>query len=323
MKNIPARIYGIKLRMKKEANSSNNFYKGYILAITAAVLWGVSGTFGQYLFQYKQIRPDWLVTMRSLVSGVLLLFFAQQGKPENILNIWRDKRSAVQLLLFGILGMLAVQLTYFIAISYSNAATATILQYLGPVIIVVYLAIRSKQVPISKDIVAIILALLGTFFLVTHGSIHSLSISKQALFWGISSAFALAYYTVQPIELLHKWDAKIVIGWGMVIAGIALSLYHQPWKINGSWNLTTWLLVSFIIFLGSLVAFYFYLVSVKLIGPAKASLLACTEPLSAAFFSVIWLKVPFGFFDWTGSFLIVATVFLLTIKGSEKSTSQL
>ncbi|MGN6494552.1 MAG: EamA family transporter, partial [Agriterribacter sp.] len=64
----------------------------------------------------------------------------------------------------------------------------------------------------------------------------------------------------------------------------------------------------------TLFAFYAYLVSVQYIGATKASLLACVEPLAAAFFAVIWLKVPFGAYEWTGTFFIVSTVVLITLE---------
>jgi hypothetical protein len=61
--------------------------------------------------------------------------------------------------------MLAVQYTYFAAIKHGNAATATILQYLAPVFITGYAAIRAKRFPAVKEVVALVLAFVGTFFL--------------------------------------------------------------------------------------------------------------------------------------------------------------
>jgi drug/metabolite transporter (DMT)-like permease len=288
--------------------------QGYILALTAAMLWGVSGTCCQYLFQQRQFNPEWLVTVRLLTAGALLLLFAAQQKQTAIWEIWKSRPDALQLIIFGIAGMLAVQYTYFAAIHASNAATATILQYLGPVIIACYVAVRNKKPPAPAEIAAIVLALCGTFLLVTHGSVQSLSISGAALFWGITSAFALAFYTVQPVQLLHKWPAAVIIGWAMMLGGVAFSFVHQPWHFTGRWDGTALLLTCFIILLGSLVAFYAFLISVKYIGAVKASLLACSEPLAAALIAVGWLKVPFGWYDWTGACLIIATVILLSVN---------
>ena len=297
--------------------TQNQSIKGTLLAVTAAILWGVSGTSAQYLFQHRGINPEWLVTMRMLISGILLLTFAATKKNSNIFAVFKNQKDAIQLILFSILGMLAVQYTYFAAILHSNAATATILQYLGPVMIACYLAFQKRKFPGLKESFAILLAVAGTFFLVSHGSISSLSISGWALFWGISSAVALAYYSLQPIRLLHKWDAAIVIGWGMFIGGIALSFVHQPWNVEGIWDFNTYGLFAFIILFGSLFAFYAYLISVKLVGATTASLLACTEPLSAAFLALLWLNVKFGYYDWLGTLMILITIVLLSVNKKE------
>jgi drug/metabolite transporter (DMT)-like permease len=48
---------------------------------------------------------------------------------QNVWKIWGNKNDSFSLIFFSILGMLGVQYTYFAAIKYGNAATATILQY--------------------------------------------------------------------------------------------------------------------------------------------------------------------------------------------------
>src|SRR5690606_7143448 len=156
--------------------------KGFVLAVGVAVLWGVSGTFAQFLFQQRGVNVEWLITVRMLSTGSLLLLFAKFGQRTATTVVWRNKKDAMQLALFSITGMLAVQYTYFAAINHSNAATATVLQYAGPVIIAVYLALKHKRMPRPLEFLAIGLAVLGTSLLVTHRDIHSLSISGPASF---------------------------------------------------------------------------------------------------------------------------------------------
>ncbi len=296
---------------------NNKQLTGYIYALFAAILWGVSGNFGQFLFQQRAMSIEWLVVVRLLVSGVILLALSiSQGKNDFWL-IWKNKQDSIQLILFAFLGIVAVQYTYFAAIKHSNAATATVLQYVGPVLIAVYLAIINKKLPNFKQSLAIFLAIAGTFLLVTHGSIESLSISSEGLFWGLMSAVALAYYTVKPVNLLNKYSAALVIGWGMIIGGIGFSFVHAPWNISGVWDGYTWVFTLFIIFPGSLISFYIYLSAVKMIGAQTTSLLASAEPLSATVMAVFWLNVPFGLMDWIGTICIVFTILLLA-KGERK-----
>ena len=282
-----------------------------LLAVFAASLWGISGACAQYVFEQKGIRIDWLVTVRLLIAGVLLLLLAWWQRPSQVMAVWRPAHSARQVLAFGVLGMLGVQYTYFAVIEHSNAAIGTVLQYLGPTVIAVYLAVVYRRRPARRELVAIVLAMLGTLLLVTHGEWGVLQISLEGLLWGLSSAVALAFYTVQPVALLKRHDSAVVVGWGMLIGGLTFMGWSQPWHISGIWDSGTYLAVLFIVVLGTLVPFYCYLLAVKTIGPQRTSLLACAEPLSAALVSVVWLNIEFGWLDVLGSLCIVLTIYLL------------
>ena len=287
---------------------------GFILAITAAILWGISGACAQFVFQQKHIDIEWLVTVRLLVAGALLLLYSASRPNAQIWHIWKTRRSAFDVLVFALFGMLAVQYTYFAAIKYSNAATGTVLQYLGPVFIALYFSILRKRLPSRLEAAAIFFAFLGTLLLVTHGDLSSMKISGLALFWGVSSAIALAFYTIHPVRLLRDNDAANVVGWSMVIGGLGLSLFSKPWHVSGIWDMQTISAAGFIIVFGTLLSFYAYLAAVKRIGPQKTSLLACAEPLSATIVAVSWLKIPFMPMDWIGSLCILATLFILSRK---------
>lgn len=119
--------------------------KGIMLVVIGAGLWGISGTAAQYLFQNKDFSPDWLAVIRMLVSGVILLLYASLKSRQNIWRVWSTKRNVMGIILFGIIGMLGVQYSYFAAIKYGNAATATILQYLSPVIITCCMSASTKK----------------------------------------------------------------------------------------------------------------------------------------------------------------------------------
>lgn len=291
----------------------NNRLKGILLVVIGGALWGISGTVVQYLFEYHQFTPEWLVVVRLVISGLILLAWAYQTYRQKVWAIWKDKRDALSLLLFSILGTLAVPYTYFVAIHHGNAATATVLQYTAPVLIAGYLTLRHWRLPGLKECIAIVLAILGTFLLVTKGSFTSLSISGLALFWGLSSAVALAFYTIQPKRLLDKWGSTIIVGWGMLIGGFCFSFIYPPWDIAVEWTLPNIIAVVFIVIFGTLIAYYFYLDSLKYLSASEASLSASVEPLSAVVTSIIWLKLPFSLMEWIGALCIISTIIILSL----------
>ena len=294
------------------------FMLGAFLALLPGVLWGLSGVFGQYLFQQRGISAEWLVTTRLLISGSLMLIISFAGSREKTLAIFKDKTDTRRLVIFAIFGLMAVQLTYFVAIAKSNAPTATILQYVFPVMIVLYTALRSHKLPNAKEVLAVILAMVGIFLLVTHGNPGTLNITVEALIWGLTSAVAMAFYTMYPGNLQKRWGSPVVVGWGMLFGGIALNFYHPFWAFTGDIDLMGLLMIAFIILFATFGAFYIYLVSVTMIGATYASLFACIEPLASAFFSVVGLNLVFNSMDWIGAALIMITMFLLSWKTGEK-----
>ena len=292
---------------------------GFAYAVIAAALFGIGGTFAQFLFSQRGVSMDWLVTMRLLVSGLLLLVIAGARAGLKALAVWRDWPS---LILFGLVGMLGVQYTYMAAIAASNTATAAVLQYTAPAMVALWLTMRRRAMPDLREMAAIVLALAGTFFLVTHGDAGKLNISLAALIWGIASAVTAAFNAIQPGALLKKHGAALTTGWGMLIGGVALSFRHPPWAVEGVWDARAVLFVAFILLFGTLLAFYLSLKALQMIGPQRSSLLSCAEPLSAAVLAVWWLGVSFGAMDWLGTLLILATIVLLSREQTPQTQAE-
>ena len=284
-----------------------------LLTLAGGTLWGFSGTCGQYLMQQKGIISDWLVPLRLTIAGFLLLLLCFFKQREKVFSVWSTRRDAGAILCFGILGMSMCQYTYFTAIGASNAGTATVLQYIGPVIIVVYVSLRTLKMPGPREIIAIVLAVLGTFFLATHGNAANMVLSEKALFWGLASAVALAVYTVQPGRLLASYGSLPVTGWGMFIGGMMLMALFCPWQIPVTVDAQVIAGMAAVILLGTIIAFSCYLEGIRLVGPKKGSLYASVEPVSATVFSVLWMHAAFGAWDLMGFACIFATILLLSL----------
>jgi drug/metabolite transporter (DMT)-like permease len=307
----------------KEQTQHRTVVIGLLLAITGAIFWGVGGTVAQKLFQQYAINVNWLVTTRLLISGFLLLtvqFFRKDRSQ--ILGIWKNRRTAVQLIIFGLLGMLALQYTYMTSIKYGNAAVAALLQYLAPVMIIIYLILRKQTILTRQDLLTVMLALGGCFFLLTNGSISGLSVPTPAIVLGVLSGLALAFYTLYAVPLLAQYDSLVIVGWAMIIGGFALSFIHPPWQMDFT-NLTAeaYLYLVFVILFGTMIAFWFYIESLQSLSPKETSLLGSLEPLAAVLTTVFWLKEPFGFFQWVGTACIIGMILLLALNKKSSSNN--
>lgn len=243
---------------------------------------------------------------------ILLAYFTQNNKLT--FRIWTNKKAILQLFVFGLLGMLTVQYTYMASIQLGNAAVATMLQYLAPVFIIIYLALSRASTLHRKDIIAVGITVIGTFLLLTNGSIQQISVPFLAVLWGVLSGISLAFYTLYAGKLLNRWGSLNIIGWAMIIGGIGMSIIHPPWKFDATgWTMDTVLFLIFVIIFGTMIAFWFYLESLKYLKPQETSLLGTIEPLAAIVTSVVWLKIPFGSYQLIGSALILFMVLYLSV----------
>ncbi len=300
--------------------------KGLFLVMTGAMFWGIGGTVAKKLFQQYTIDVNWLVTTRLLVAGFLLLAVQFFGKNRaQILGVWKNRRTAVQLMIFGLIGMLGVQYTYMASIKNGNAAVATLLQYLAPVMIIIYFILRRQSVLTGRDLLTVSLALVGCFFLLTNGSFSQLSVPPLAIVWGIFSGLAVAFYTLYAVPLLAQYDSLVIVGWAMVIGGFALSFIHPPWQMEFTGlSLEAYLYLIFVIIFGTMIAFWFYIESLQSLSPKESSLLGSIEPLAAVLTTVFWLKDSFGIFQWIGTTCIIVMILLLALnKDSSSKTAQL
>lgn len=292
---------------------------GFTLVVAGCFFWGIGGTVAQQLFS-QGIEVSWLVSTRLVIAGALLLLTQAIFKVRRqILEIWQQKFSAVRLVIFAIVGMLAVQYTYMASIKEGNAAVATLLQYLAPVMIIVWVVVRGQAKFSRKDAVTIVLALGGSFFLLTNGSLSAFAVPKLAIIWGLLSGVSLAFYTLYAIPLLKHFDSLVVVGWAMVLAGISMSFVRAPWEVDiSSWTWTTIFYLVIVIIFGTMLAFWFYIKSLQTLKAKETSLLGNIEPLTAVLATVLWLKEPFGTFQWIGATLILIMMIYIALRAEKK-----
>ena len=294
------------------------------MVIIAASLWGFSGTAAQALFHSYGFQPVWLVEIRMLFSGLLLLLIYILIVPRNSKNITVKRNDILSLVIFGILGLLGVQLAYFMTIDYSNAGTATLLQYIAPFFIMVWFVLTGSKPIYAFEIISVIVAMSGLFLLLTDGSFSGIKVSNMAIYWGIASALAAAFYTVYPNRLIGRFNPMLVTGLGMIFGSLIPMAIYFPWNYSGfRVNLISVSLVLFVVVLGTALPFLLYIGSLRHISPSSASILSVFEPLSAVSATVLILGTKLGMFQIMGGVLIVTSTVIISMKGGRlRSTSR-
>ena len=286
----------------------NSHVKGMVLVISAAVMWGFGGVAAQYLLKNCGAAPEWLVQIRLIVSGLLLLTMTYIN-TKSIFPVLR--KNTVSILILGIIGLLGSQYLFYVCIAHSNAPTATILVFLLPVFLMIYTLVFKHKKPSLLELLSITLAIIGTALIVTKGDFSRIVLSPIALVSGISSSLCCVVYTIQPRRLLSAYPPANVIGWGMLIGGMTMMFFHGISGIPQIFDLLAIAAVLTVIFLGTAAAFYLYLQSILLISPTEVGILTVAEPLASITFSALLLNVSLTAPDFIGAALILSTVFIL------------
>lgn len=300
-------------------NNKSKTAAGIILSLLGGIFWGFSGSCGQYLFTYHGVDSKWVVTVRMILTGIILLSVSFAKHKSKIIGVWKGRKNFVCMAAFTLFGLILCQYSYFTAIANSNAGTATVLQYLSPVMILVFVCLKNKKLPVFAEVIAIILAVGGTFIIATGGDIGSLAVSTPALFWGLASAVFLVCYSLIPAPLLKEYDTPTILGWGTLVGGIALLPVFRPWEIMPEISFSLISALSGIVIFGTVLAYTFYLEGIRLIGATKASIISSIEPVAATAISALWLGTDFSGADIIGFIMIISTIFITAIANKKSS----
>ena len=293
---------------------------GIILTLLGAILWGVSGTSVQFVGNFRNMNLEWLLTMRLITAGLLTVLYGWIRQGNAIFNVFRNWRDTLGLVIFGVFGMALCQYTYFRSIVIAGAGIATVLQYLAPSMIIIYLLMRYGKRPSTGEIISVILALVGTICLMGNNGFSFESFRSDVLFWGLLSAVGVAVYSVSPVRLLATYGTIPIVGFGMLLSGlVAAALFQQPHSY-ATWDVWTVVGCFNVVFLGTIVSFNAYLEGVKRIGAVSGSILSSIEPISAAFFGWALLGNQFNWVGILGMAMIIATVIIIALEKRGQSS---
>lgn len=287
---------------------------GIILTLLGATLWGVSGTSVQFVGNFRNMNLEWLLTMRLITAGLLTVLYGWIRQGNAIFNVFRNWRDTLGLVIFGVFGMALCQYTYFRSIVIAGAGIATVLQYLAPSMIIIYLLVRYGKRPSTGEIISVILALAGTICLMGNNGFSFESFRSDVLFWGLLSAVGVAVYSVSPVRLLATYGTIPIVGFGMLLSGLVAAVLFQQPHSYATWDVWTVVGCFNVVFLGTIVSFNAYLEGVKRIGAVSGSILSSIEPISAAFFGWALLGNQFNWVGILGMAMIIATVIIIALE---------
>jgi len=288
-----------------------NERSGYLLIVTASIIWGTMGIFGKFAFAYG-INPVTLTALRILISSATLLVPLAFSKRK-LLRVCR--KDMPRLLILGIFGVALQRISYFYAVDLTTATIAAVLFYTYPVFVSLYAALFRKERITPSIVVAMILAFSGVVFTVKAYQASWLSANLLGLVFGMLTSLLFAVYFLVTRKLRDSYTNWTLLVFGDGIGAVALAplLCFSVSEII-SYPQPLWMLILVIALFPSLIGYLIFSFALRYVEPSRGSILSVIEPLSAAAFSVAVLGETFEPLQLAGVVLVLAGVTILFYK---------
>ena len=291
---------------------SGYLIKGTLITLAGAGLWGLNAVVSKYLMA-RGVDTMWMVNFRMITSGFVLLIFALFKNPHGIFDIWKDRKSVIRLLVIAVFAFGLCQPTYYISIDYSNAGIASAIQQTAPVFVLIYVIIKERRKPASAELAALILVIMGSFLISTHGDFSALAIHPVALISGLISALCCALYITLPSDLIKRYGTFETVGWGLFIGGCVIAPFCRLWNFPAEWDAPMIWGMIFIILPGAAFAFALFLYGTSIVGPVRGGVYNLFEPVTALAASALWLSQNYYITELCGTAAILAGIAILTV----------
>ena len=251
---------------------------GYVLAAIAAAMWALNGSFARLLID-DGISPFHLSEMRSALSFALLAGFLVVFKRDQL----RVRRHEVPALAwFGIGGLALVHGTYFLAIERLDVGVALTIQYLGPLLILLWLRILHGRKMASSLWGAVALSVVGSFLVVRAYDTESLD--GLGLLFAFGAAITFAVYMVAAERAGRGHAPATTLTYGFGFATLFWLVVRPPWTFPfGEFadveNIALGLGVALV---GTLIPFILMVTALRHIPASRGAVVATLEPVLAA-----------------------------------------
>ncbi|WP_255769358.1 EamA family transporter [Pseudarthrobacter sulfonivorans] len=293
----------------KPATARGFLGSGLGIAFFSSAVFGLSGSFAKALLE-SGWSPGAAVTARLTGAALILVIpagLALRGRWHQLRDNW------IAICLFGLIGVAACQLFYFNAVARLSVGVALLLEYLAPVLIVLWLWVASRKRPRAWTFGGTVLSVAGLVLVLDFTG--AVKIDVVGVLWGLAAAVCLTIYffitakendSLPPIVLA---SAGLLVGavvmWLAAATGILPMAFNTADTRLGPWITAWWIPLAGLVILATVLAYVSGVMAARALGSKVASFVSLTEVL----FAVIWAWLLLG--ELPGAIQLLGGVFIV------------
>ena len=298
-------------------SKSHSKVSGEILLILAAVFFAFNGVVAKWVL-LTGISSVRLTEVRTLGVALILLVYLLFKSPKEL----QVPRNLIRRMIsFGVIGVAAVQGFYFFSISKLPVSIALIIEFTAPIWITLYIRFIKKE-PVAKSMWYGLVLGFGGLILV--GQVwKGLTFNGLGLISSIIDALALAFYFYQASQLRKLVSGETLVFYGMGVTAIFFAIIKPWWsypfhiftdhipltgRLEGH-SLPGWLLIAWVIVMGTLVPYILVTTAIKNINASTTSVIGMLEPILAGIFAWVMLSETFNAIQLIGAVIVLVGIY--------------
>ena len=277
---------------------------GYALALSAATLWSLNGSIARELLD-DGVSAIRLSQLRSAGSVVILAVALAVARP-GLLRV--ERRDVPQLAFLGIAGLAMVHATYFLAIDRLQIGVALTIQYLAPLLLLVWLRVAHRRRLARGLWGAVALSVAGCFLVVRAFDADALDGVGIAAAFGAAVSFAI--YMVGAERAGHRHAPVTTLVWAFGFASLFWAVAAPWWSFPfGDFGSGSHALLGLgVVLVGTLVPFVLMVEALRHVPAPRAAIVSTLEPVLAAGFAWVIHDEALTAVQIAGGALVLAAV---------------
>lgn len=272
------------------APSARSGTLGLVAVVVGSLLFAVNGTVAKLAMQ-AGLSPTRLVELRCLGSAIVLVAVVLLAAPRSMRVRGRE---LALLAVVGVVGVALVQWLYLVAISRLPVGLALLIEYTAPLLVALWARFVLGEAVRARVWWALAACLGGLALVAQVGD--GVVLDVVGLVAAAGAAISLAAYYLLGARLVRDRDPLSTHAWSMTFAALFWVVLQPLWTfpadlladavplpgpLTGA-QPPLWLLVAWIVVLGTVVPYLLFLVGLRALGPARTGLVGMIEPVAAS-----------------------------------------
>lgn len=283
---------------------------GYLMVVTASILFGVNGTLSRLLFD-AGISPVTLVEFRMLIGGGVLMA---------VISIWwrrglkLPRQDLGWIVAFG-LSLALVTYFYFVAISRLPLAVALIIQFSAATWMALAEALWRRRLPSWPVCVAIVFSLSGVVLLTGLWNQHLNGLDPIGIIYANLAVIAYIAYLLLGRRIGRNIPALSATTYGALVASVFWLIVQPPWSIPAStWQPGHLVLIVLVGIFGMAIPFSLILGSLRRLDATRVGIASMTELVAGAVIAYFFLHQQLSLWQIIGCLIVLVGITILQFE---------